>query len=133
MMRGPASVPEGGGPYWLKGLDAAGEALFSFDFTPYEMDHGGGASFAFLIPYQPLWEGRLERIVLSGPEGTVTLDRDSNIPMAILRNPQTGQVRGILRDPPLASEAAADAVGVGAPGLEVLFSRGIPGAAAWRR
>ena len=116
----------------MEGRGTAGEALFSFNFMSTEMEHGGG-SFVFLIPYDASWAGRLDRIVLSGPEGTVTLDRYSNIPMAILRNPQTGQVRGILRDPPLASEAAADAVGVGAPGLEVLFSRGIPGAAAWRR
>ena len=62
-----------------------------------------------------------------------TLDGDSDMPMAILRDPVTGEVRGFLRDIPLATEAAADAVGARAPGLEVLFSRGIPGTAAWRR
>ena len=78
------------------------------------------------------WESSLATITLNGPGGTVTLDGDSDMPMAILRDPRTGQVRGILRDPPLAAEVAADAVAVGAPG-EVLFSRGIPGVAAWRR
>ena len=62
-----------------------------------------------------------------------TLDVESGIPKAILRNSRTGQMRGILCDPPPATQAAADAVGARAPGLEVLSSRGIPGAAAWRR
>ena len=97
VMRGPASVPEGGGPYRLQGLDAASEALFSFDFTPYEMEHGG-ASFAFLIPYQPLWEGRLERIVLSGPEGEVALSHGTEPQAALVTDPATGRVRAILRD-----------------------------------
>ena len=44
-----------------------------------------------------------------------------------------GSERGILRDPPSEAEVAADAVGVSAPGLVVLFSRGIPGVAALRR
>ena len=54
--------------------------------------------------------------------------------MAILRNPRSGQVRGILRDPPPENQVAA-AAAPGAPGsaLEVLFSRGMPGAEAWRR
>ena len=53
--------------------------------------------------------------------------------MAILRDPRTGQVRGFLSNPSSATQAAA-AVGQGdRQGLEVLFSRGIPGAGAWRR
>ena len=131
-MHGPGSTPEGGGPYRLEGRGTAGESLFSFDFMSTDMEHGGG-SFVFLIPYDSSWAGRLDRIMLSGPEGTVTLDGDSNIPMAILRNPQTGQVRGILRDPPLASKVAADAPAVGDPNLEILFSRGIPARGAWKR
>ena len=63
-----------------------------------------------------------------------TLDGDSDLPMAILRNPRTGQIRGVLRDPRPAMQAAEDAVGQpGGPGLEVLFSQGIPRAEAWRR
>ena len=58
----------------------------------------------------------------------------SDRPMAILRNRRTGQVRGILRDPSTAMQAAAQARGGAAgPGIEALFSRGIPDAAAWRR
>ena len=79
------------------------------------------------------WADDLASITLSGPAGNVTLDADSDVPMVILRDPRTGQVRGILRDPPITTEMAADAVGVTVSGLEVLFSRGIPGAAAWSR
>ena len=54
--------------------------------------------------------------------------------MAILRDPRSGQVRGFLSDLPPATQAAMDAAGQTAePGLEVLFSRGIPDAGAWRR
>ena len=100
---------------------------------PETADGDGSSSFAFAVPVRAGWEGSLATITLSGPEGSVTLDGESDIPMAILRNSRTGQIRGILRDPPPATQAAADAVGARAPGLEVLFSRGIPGAVAWRR
>lgn len=66
--------------------------------------------------------------------------------MAILRNPRTGQVRGILRDLPAMALANGDAAAAMAltsagaaaalslePDLEVLFSRGIPDKTAWRR
>ena len=55
--------------------------------------------------------------------------------MAILLDSSTGQVRGILRDLAGPHGAQADAAGAfGAEqGLETLFSRGIPDAAAWRR
>ena len=56
--------------------------------------------------------------------------------MAILRDPRTGQVRAFLSDLSPETETAADAIGRGAgvgQGLETLFSRGIPGAEAWRR
>lgn len=55
--------------------------------------------------------------------------------MAILRNPRTGQVRGILRDlpPTVVTQAAADADLSPPTGLEVLFNCGIPGGEAWRR
>ena len=62
-------------------------------------------------------------LTLSGPEGSVTLDGESGIPKAILRNSRTGQVRGILCDPPPATQAAADAVGARAPDLEVAVQR----------
>ena len=129
----PPSLPTSRGDHRITGTAADGSVLFSLDFVMTEMADGEGHSgFTFLLPVEPAWEARLAAITLSGPAGTATLDGDSDIAMAILRDPRTGQVRGILRDPPLEAGVAADAA-VGAPGLEVLFSRGIPGAAAWRR
>ena len=130
----PAALPDSAGEYRITGRTAGGGELFSLSFTvPATADGDGSSSFAFALPVRAGWEDRLAAITLTGPKGSVTLDGESDIPMAILRDPRTGQVRGILRDPPLATEVAADAIGVSAPGLEVLFSRGIPGGGAWRR
>ena len=69
----------------------------------------------------------LANVTLSGPEGAATLDGDSDVPMAILRDPRSGQVRAFLRDLPRSAVAQAAAkIATGAQGLEVLFSRGIP-------
>ena len=130
----PPSLPASGGDHRIAGTAADGSVLFSLDFVMTEMADGEGRSrFAFLLPVEPAWEARLAAITLSGPAGRAILDGDSDVPMAILRDPRTGRVRGILRDPPQPIAVAADAVGTGARGLEVLFSRGIPGAPAWRR
>ena len=55
------------------------------------------------------------------------LDGDSNMPMAILRDPVTGRVRGLhgVGDPVAMQAADARAQGAGSP--NVLFSCGIPG------
>ena len=81
------------------------------------------------------WEGRLATVTLAGPGGSRTRDAGSDLQVVMLRNPRTGRVRAILRDPPkLAMRQADVAAALGAePGLEVLFSRGIPDATAWRR
>ena len=130
----PAALPDSAGEYRITGRTAGGSELFSLSFTmPVTADGDGSSSFAFALPVRAGWEDSLATITLDGPAGSVTLAGESDIPMAILRDLRTGQVRGILRDPPLAAEVAADAVGASAPDLEVLFSRGIPGAAGWRR
>ena len=128
-------LPDSIGAYRVTGRNEAGTSLFSFSFAmPETMDGDGSSSFAFVLPVQPEWEGSLASITLTGPVGSATLDRESNRPVAILLNPQSGQVRGILRDPAPATLTAADAVGgAGSPRLRMLFSRGIPGAEAWRR
>ena len=134
VMHAPAVLPDSAGEYRVTGHAVDGGELFSLSFTMPEIADGdGSSSFAFALPVRAGWEGRLATITLSGPYGSVTLDGESDIRMAILRNPHTGHVRGILRDPPSGTEAAPDAFGARAKGLEVLFSRGIPGAAAWRR
>ena len=131
----PAALPDSAGEYRITGRTAGGSELFSLSFTmPVTADGDGSSSFAFALPVRAGWEASLATITLSGPSGSVTLDGESDIPMAILRNPRTGQVRGILRDPPLPTQVAADVAGTAAGlGFEVLFSRGIPGAGAWRR
>ena len=57
----------------------------------------------------------------------------SEPPLAILRDPVTGEVRAVLRDlpaDPLAS-GALDALAP-EPGLDVMLSRGLPGPGEWR-
>ncbi|MXX90378.1 MAG: hypothetical protein F4205_04115 [Gemmatimonadetes bacterium] len=128
-------LPDSTGEYRLTGRTAEGRVLFSLSFAmPEVADGGGGSSFVFALPVQTWWADDMASITLSGPEGSATLGKATNRPMAILRDPQTGQVRAFLRGLPPATQTAADAVGQGAePGMEVLFSRGIPGVDAWRR
>ena len=131
----PPALPDSAGEHRIAGRAASGDELFALSFTmPEVVDGDGGSSFAFVLPAQPDWAGNLASITLSGPGGSVTLDSDTDIPMAILLNPSTGQVRAILHDLPSPTQAGMDAAGRAAgPGLEVLFSRGIPDGAAWGR
>ena len=131
----PITPPLAGGEYRIAGEDSEGRELFSTRFDMLEIaDSEGSSSFALVVPADPSWTGVLASITLSGPAGSATLDGDTNQPMAILRSARTGQVRGILRDPSWPEHAATDGVGLGlAGGLDVLFSRGIPDGAAWRR
>ena len=131
----PTLLPDSAGEHRITGHAADGLQLFSFSFAmPATADGDGSSSFAFVLPAQPGWEGSLASVTLTGPGGSAFLDPDSNEPMAIFRNPRTGQVRGILRDPPPETRIAADAMGrVAGGGLEMVFSRGIPGVDAWRR
>ena len=130
----PPALPTGGGAYRIYGLDDRGNELFSLSFDMDEIADGdGGSSFAFAVPAHPDWANALMRIVLSGPGGDAIMDRNGGSAAALLRDPVTGRVRGILRD--WATDDLADAA-VSAPpeaGLEVQVSRGVPGAEAWRR
>lgn len=130
----PASVPQPGGEYRITGRDARGRELFSLRFDMMEPADGDGRpTFAFMLPARDGWAGNLAGITLAGPGGSDTLNEESARPMAILRNPRTGQVRGILRRRPPVAQAARDGAGrVADPGLEVLLSLGLPGAEAWR-
>ena len=141
----PPTLPRSTGPYTLTGMTAAGEELFSLRFDMQEAADGDGESgFVFALPVSETWGDRLARILLSGPEGTATLD-GGGPPAALLRDPRTGRVRGILRDltrldPGLGTlaGAAADPVSIAsvlpdAADLEILVSRGLPPADQWRR
>ena len=145
----PPTLPRSRGPYTLTGAAAGGETLFSLNFDMPEMADGDGESgFVFALPVSPAWAGRLATVVLSGPGGIATLEGANGPPAAILRDPRTGRVRGIVRD--LASldggkdgrgalaGAAADPASLAsilpdAADLDVLISRGLPSADHWRR
>ena len=130
----PPSLPESDGPYRVTGRTATGDEIFGLSFAmPEVADGDGSSSFTFVLSVQPSWADNLASITLAGPGGSTTLDSDSDLPMAILLDPSTGQVRGILRDVPQAEAAAALAPQAGPDSLDVLFSRGIPDAAAWGR
>ena len=130
------ALPDSAGAYTLTGRTAGGTELFSLRFAmPRAADGDGGSGFAFVLPAEPGWASELVGITLAGPGGTFALNDDSDLPMAILRDPRTGHVRGVLREVPPPAQAAMDATGRSGAGpeLEMLFSRGMPGAAAWRR
>lgn len=132
----PPSLPRSIGEYVVVGRASDGTVLFSLPFEmPVVADGDGSSSFVFMFPVQPGWESRLASVTLTGPGGSATLDEDSRRPMAIVRDPGTGRIQSILRNLPstIATQAVADTAVARGPGLEVLFSRGIPDADAWRR
>ena len=122
------ALPPGGREYRLTGRTDDGEELFSFDFDmPYVPEAEGEQSgFVYAIPVT--WSRDLATISLGDGGESVRLDRNTDSPMTILRDPVTGQVRAILRR----DQAAAMQV-LGDPGLVSVFSRGIPREAEERR
>ena len=128
------ALPDSAGAYTLTGRTGRGTELFSLRFAmPRTADGDGGSGFAFVLPAESGWARELAGITLAGPGGTFALGDDSDLPTAILRDPRTGRVRGILREVPPPARAAMDAAErSGRPELGMLFSRGMPDAAAWR-
>ena len=129
-----ASVPDGTGEWRIVGEAEDGRALFDRAFEMTEIaDSDGRQSFVFALPAEAGWADALARIVLTGPGGTVEVDAESGPATALLRDPATGRVRGILRDwPDPATQADAPAA-LPEPGLDVQVSRGVPAPDAWRR
>ena len=128
------ALPNDAGEHRITGRTDSGEEVFALGFDmPTVADGNGSSSFAFVLPVEPGWADNLASITLSGPGGAVTLNGDTDLPMSILLDPRTGQVRGILRDVPQADIAAALALRARPDSLDVLFSRGIPDAGAWGR
>ena len=118
----PAKLPEASGPYQLEGLDAEGGRLFSLSFTPDELDHGG-SSFLFAIPFEREWTQALDRVTLTGPEGSTTLDRDTGGRAALIVDRASGRVRTIARDWPDRDRALPAAMSANA---QVEIIRGLP-------
>ena len=133
----PPSPPLDGGDYHIRGRNAASEELFALSFDMWRIADGdGGSGFAFSVPVRSGWSGELASLTLSGPGGSFTLDGESGLvaAAALLRDPATRQVRGILRDPsPAGLAGAVEEVLAVDPALEVLVSRGIPDPADWDR
>lgn len=133
VIESPPALPGAAGEYGVTGRSGGGDEIFAFSFAMSETADGdGSSSFSFALPVAPDWSERLASITLTGSGESFTLDAGSDLPMTILLNPRTGQVRGILRGPWAAAEADAAEFAAGQD-LEVLFSRGIPDAEAWRR
>ncbi len=130
-----ASLPDGPGEWRIVGEAEDGRALFDRAFDMAEIADGDGRqSFVFALPAEAGWADALARIVLTGPGGTAELDAESGPAAALLLDPATGNVRGILRDWPDAAVAEADAAAAAPePGLQVQVSRGVPAPDAWRR
>ena len=127
-------LPQTGGPYELAGRRADGSELFSMSFDMQMVQDGDGrSSFTFALPVQAEWASDLTSLRLSGSAGSVEIREGSEPPMAILRDPVTGQVRAILRDLPPGGLAltAAEALAP-EPGLEIMLSTGLPNASDWR-
>ena len=130
----PPSLPQLDGPYWIIGVDQDGRTLFNLSFGMPEIADAEGNAFAFILPVRQDWAARLNSITLAGPEGVSVLDGEGYPSAALLLDPATGKVRGLLRDwpEPGASEASARRV-LQEPGLEIVNSRGMPEAADWDR
>ena len=120
------ALPDSSGSYEVSGWAEDGRRLFALSFTmPRTADAGRASSFAFAVPMDAAWAGQVARIRLSGPGGIATLDGETDRPVAIVRDPVTGRVRGVLRHLPRDAGNPLGAVTV-EPGLAVLLSRGIP-------
>ncbi len=115
----PPTPPAEEGPYRLEGFDTAGRSLFAFSFKPDEVEYGGG-QFAFALPYESRWGGPdgLDRVRLSGPGGAVGIERSGGRAAALVLDPGTRRLRGIVRDPREAPPWAE--------GMEFMVSDGVP-------
>ena len=105
-----AKLPEQSGPYRLEGIADDGGIEFSLSFTPGE-DQYGNKYFLFTIPIEEDWAATLDRIVLTGPEGEVTVDDTDPRSISVFTDPSTGRIRSILRDwegPLVAAMGATD-------------------------
>ncbi|MDE2752100.1 MAG: Ig-like domain-containing protein [Gemmatimonadota bacterium] len=149
----PPALPEKTGVYRLVGLTADGGELFGLSFGMQQVaddEDESAAGFTFAIPTQAAWGDALAAITLTGPEGSVELLADDSTRLAtmLVLDQETRRIRAILREspeqlpiaglvpyvPPSVVDRAAAGAGVArASGIEVLFSRGIPGKEAWRR
>ena len=92
VVNAPPSLPRMDGPYRLTGDAEDGSNVFDVAFGMAEIACGGsGGSFAFILPVEPDWPGRLSRITFSGPEGVSILDGEEGPVAALLLDRATGK------------------------------------------
>ncbi len=136
----PALLPDSTGPYRVALQGPDGEELHVLRFAMTDVfDHDGARAFAFVLPLEAEWRGRIARVAFSGPEGAATMGPEDARPMTILRDASNGRVRGFLTGADI-EFAAAVIQASGAPGapsdrasMRTLSSRGIPAEWSWRR
>ena len=130
----PPALPTAGGEYRLVGRDGDGGELFALDFDMRTVTHGDGrSSFAFALPVRSGWDDALMSLTITGPGGSATLSTESDVPMALLRDPRTGRMRGFVRGQAASDLAAGRVTTWSNRGLEALFSSGIPESSTWHR
>lgn len=129
IVHAPPILPESQGEFEISGRNAGGDQLFSMKFDMQIVsDSEMHKSFVFVIPIEPDWEYELDGVALQSRDGTKAVDVGNATSTAILRNPVTRQIRGILRSPRRDVSARIDDIVERASerGLEVLFSHGSP-------
>ena len=136
VFNGRPSLLDRTGAWRIVGEAGDGRVLFSQRFEMAETADGDGrSSFVLALAADSDWADALSRIVLTGPDGSVAMSAGGNPAAALLRDPATGRVRGILHDWPGSAAGAQPDAGRALPerGLEVQLSAGIPRSDAWRR
>ncbi|MXX71018.1 MAG: hypothetical protein F4Y73_04025 [Gemmatimonadetes bacterium] len=91
-----ARLPEQPGQYRIEGVADSGDTEFSLAFEP-GVDKFGDKYFLFMVPIESGWMDSLNRITLTGPEGTVSVSADADRPITLVTDPATESVRAILR------------------------------------
>ncbi len=91
---GTPSVEDPGGRYVLRGLDAGGETVFDFRFTPDPILHlPNHEAFSLAISYDPERDGELAEVLLLGPGVEMALKRGG--PVTVIERGPDGQVLSI--------------------------------------
>ena len=114
-MRAAPKLPDRTGPYRIVATDTGGHPAIDLSFTPGR-DKFGNRYFLFTVPVGADWEGTLDRLTLTGPEGVAEVAADDERALTIVTDPSTGRIRALLSDwdapLPAALEAGLDAVTV---------------------
>lgn len=120
-------LPAASGAYSLTARDHNGAEVISLSFDMPEIADAPGKSshFVFTVPVQEGWAGSVASVTFSGPEGTVTMDGETETPMTIAREGKSGRIRAFWDGWRDDSEAR--------PGWVLLRSSGIPGPREWER